>query len=181
MIPKVIQKNASNLTTEELKQIKDAIFREFKVSFNVDDQSKDRLFFLLKNDKDILAMGALWKVEPIIYENKTYVVYGVLNVISNIKGKGYGRQVVSAMRDYLIAHNFSGFGFCMLKNKGFYEKCGFITNTFSTQRFVFKKNGKRITNQDGQIIFYQESSDKLFEKIFSTQEKEISIPTTDLW
>ncbi len=181
MFPKIIQRSGSDLTFDELRQIKVAIFREFKVPFNDDDMSKDRLFFLLKNGEDVLAMGVLWKVEPVIYEDTTHTVYGVLNVVANIKGQGYGKQVISCMKNYIIVHNLTGFGFCMPKNKGFYEKCGFTTNTTSTHRFIYTKDNKRITNQDGQIIFYQESSDKLFENILSSQDKEVSIPTANLW
>lgn len=177
----IILKKGSELTYEELDQIKSAIFREFKVSFRIEDQSPDKLFFLLKEQDKILAMGALWKVKPVIFDGQEYSFLAVLNVVANEKGKGYGRQVVDGMRKYAIKQDKTCFGFCMPKNKGFYEKCGFQIEEKSTQRFVYQKGTERITNQDGQIIFYQESSDYFMKKVLAKPEKEVSIPTENLW
>lgn len=164
-----------------MAQIKEAIFREFKVPFNIDDKSNDRLFFLLKNKDSILAMGALWEVKPVIFNGESFVIYGVLNVVANIKGKGYGKQVVSAMREYLVSRNKTAFGFCMPKNTVFYEKCGFKIETNATKRFVYSKGIERITNQDGQVIFYEDSSDNFMKKVLTNPDKEVSIPTPNLW
>lgn len=178
---KIVLKNGADLTDDELSQIKVAIFREFKVSFKIDDQTRDRLFFLLKHNDVILAMGALWEVKPVIFNGEKFSFFGVLNVVANIKGKGYGKQVVTEMREYIISHNFTGFGFCMPKNTAFYEKCGFTIDTVSTQRFVYTKGTERITNRDGQYIFYQDSSDHFMEKVLASPDKEVSIPTQNLW
>ena len=62
-------------------------------------------------------------------------------IIANEKGKGYGKQVVVAIREYLIACDTTGLGFCFPKNQGFYEKCGLKVDTHSTQRFVYR-NGQ---------------------------------------
>ena len=177
----IILKKSSELTENELAQIKDAIFREFKVPFKIEDQSPDKLFFLLKKQNTILAMGALWEVKPVLFDSEVFSFFGVLNVVANEKGKGYGKQVILAMREYLTKNNKTGFGFCMQKNKGFYGKCGFQIEENSTQRFVYQKGDKRITNQDGQIIFYQESSDNFMKKVLAQPEKEVSIPTEKLW
>lgn len=179
--PQILLKTGSELNYNELSQIKEAIFREFKVAFNLNDHSKDKLFFFLKSEDMILAMGALWKVKPVIFDGKNFVLYGVLNVVANIKGKGYGKKVVTEMRNYLTKDDLTGFGFCMPKICGFYEKCGFSIDTVSTQRFVYKKGTERITNQDGQIIFYQDSSDEFMKKVLSKPENEVSIPTRNLW
>ena len=40
---------------------------------------------------------------------------------------------------------------------------------------------EKITNKDGQIIFYQESSDNFMKKVLAQPEKEVSIPTEKLW
>ncbi|MBI4973215.1 GNAT family N-acetyltransferase [Candidatus Roizmanbacteria bacterium] len=177
----IFLKKGSELSIDELAQIKDAIFREFKVPFQIADQSPDRLFFLLKQENKILSMGALWEVKPVSFEGEEFSFFGVLNVVANEKGKGHGRQVVEAMRKYALAHNKTAFGFCMPKNKGFYAKCGFQIEENSTQRFVYAKGTERITNKDGQIIFYQESSDNFMKKVLAQPEKEVSIPTEKLW
>lgn len=178
---KLVQKPGSELSEDELAQIKEAILREFKVPFNVNDQAKDRLFFLLKDGDKILSMGALWEVKPVIFDGENFTIYGVLNVVANEKSKGYGKRVVTAMREYLVSQDLTGFGFCFPKNKGFYEKCGLKIEENATKRFIYHKGEERITNQDGQVIFYQESSDNFMKKVLSKQDEEVSIPTNNLW
>lgn len=177
----IILKKGTELAEDELTQIKSAIFREFKVPFRIEDQSPDKLFFLLEQENKILAMGALWEVKPVILDGEEFSFLAVLNVMANEKGKGYGKQVVSTMREYLTKNNKTGFGFCMPRTKGFYEKCGFQIEEKSTQRFVYTKGKERITNKDGQIIFYQDSSDNFMKKVLAQPEKEVSIPTENLW
>ena len=177
----IILKKNSQLTRDELAQIKSALFSEFKVPFKIEDQSPDKLFFLLKKENRILSMGALWEVKPVLFDGEEFSFLSVLNVVANEKGKGYGKQVILVMREYLTKNNKTGFGFCMQKNKGFYEKCGFQIEEKSTQRFVYTKGAERITNKDGQIIFYQESSDNFMKKVRALPDKEASIPTDNLW
>jgi len=177
----LVTKSGSELTDNELNQISASLFREFNVPPPTKDYLQDKLFFLLKNGDEILAMGALWEVYPVLFNKETFTMYGFLEVIANIKAKGYGKRVVVAMREHLVARNKTAFGFTMPKNIGFYEKCGFKIETESTQRFVYTKDGERITNQDGQVIFYQDSSDKLMEKILANKDLEVSIPTGGLW
>ena len=68
----------------------------------------------------------------------------------------------------------------MPKVKEFYQKCGFSVAEGITQRFIYRKDNENITNQDGQIIFYQESSDQMIKHILASPEKEILIPTDGL-
>lgn len=177
----IISKNGSELTEDEYSQIRDSLFREFKITLSSKDQLKDKLFFLLKQENKILAMGGLVEVHPVIFDGREYSFNGFVEIISNEKGKGYGKEVVQTMRKYLVAQDKTGLGFCMIKNKGFYEKCGFKIDTTSTPRFVYQKDGKRIINKDGQIIFYQESSDQFMKKVLADPKKEVSIPTENLW
>lgn len=181
MSTKIIIKDGSELTESEIAQIKEAVQREFKVGFNSDDHDSDKLFFLLKNEDEILSMGALWEVKPVIFDGENFTIHAFLNVISNIKSKGYGKQVISTMLDYLKEHNFTGFGFTMLKNTGFYEKCGFDIESGSTQRFVYTKDGERITNQDGQVIFFLDNSDEFMKKVIANPDQQVTIPTDKLW
>lgn len=179
--PELIKKQGSDLTEKELRQINAAIFREFKVPPLSKEALQDRLFFLLKTSDEILAMGVLWEVTPVIYNNETFSILGVLNVVANSKGKGYGKQVVVAMREYAMEKDKTTFGFTMPKNTGFYEKCGFNIETTSIQRFVYRKEKKRVTNQDNQYIFYCDSSDRFMEKVLSSPNIEIQLPTEGLW
>lgn len=133
----MIIKPGSELTENEISQIKEAILREFNVPFNISDQAEDRFFFLLKNEDTIIAMGALWEVKPVVFNEEAFAIYGVLNVVANTKGKGFGKEVVTAMKDYLIKNNLTGIGFCMPKNAGFYKKCGFM---ISCRFLIFTSN-----------------------------------------
>lgn len=176
-----IVKNGLDLNLEEELQIKESLFTEFKVNLPNDQKLSKTLFFLLKEESKILSIGGLLKTEPVFYNDKKFTAYGIVNVISNVKGKGYGKKVVTKMREYLISNNLTGIGFCHPKNQGFYKKCGFIFTTNSTQRFVYLKGTERITNQDGQIIFYEDSSDNFMKKVLLDPEKEVLIPSADLW
>lgn len=178
---KIAIKPGTELKNEELNQINASLFREFRVSPLSKDDLKERLFFLLMKKDNIIAMGALLKVEPVFFNDEKFTFFAFVNVVANKKGKGYGKQVVSTMRGYPINNDLSGFGFCMPKVQRFYEKCGFIINTQSTKRFIYMKEEESITNQDGQVIFYQDSSDKFMEKILANPSKEVFIPTQNLW
>jgi predicted N-acetyltransferase YhbS len=176
---KIIQKQSSDLNDLEYSQISTALNREFNVPLPSKEKMRPKLFFLLKEEEQILAMGALRKIHA-VFDNTNYSLYGFLHIVSNHKGKGYGRQLVVAMKNYLIENNCSGIGFCMLKNKGFYEKCGFNFVT-TTEHFVCQKGSERITNQDGQIIFYHDGSDHFMQNVLSKPMLDILLPDVDLW
>lgn len=181
MSAQIVIKTVYELTEHEVFQINEALFREFKVPFTVDDETKTLQFFLLKQQDVIVALGALQEVRPVIFNGENFVIYAVLHVVSNMKGKGFGKQVVVAMNDYLSSRNKTILGFCMPRNAGFYEKCGFTIDTTSTQRFVYTTGNKRITNQDGQCIFYKDSTDEFMKKVLANPTIEVSIPTQNLW
>ncbi|MBI4097457.1 MAG: GNAT family N-acetyltransferase [Candidatus Levybacteria bacterium] len=177
----IVIKPGVDLSSDELNQIKEALFREFKYLLPPRNQLGNRLFFLLIDKAKILSMGALKKVKPVIFNGEEFSLLGFVSVVANEKGKGYGKQVVMAMRDYLTSNNISGIGFTMPKNRGFYEKCGFSIEVSSTQRFVYKKGNENITNQDGQVIFYLDSSDRFMEKVLANPSETAFIPTDKLW
>lgn len=179
--PRIVLRNSSELSDDELTQMKEAIFREFKVPFRIQDNPQDTLYFFLKQQNAILAMGALGEVTPVIFNGDEFTFLGVLNVVANEKGKGYGKQVVTAMRESITTQDRTGLGFCFPSNKGFYEKCGFKIEANSTQRFVYRKGIERIINQDGQIIFYQDCSDDFMKKVLANPGKVVTIPTQGLW
>ncbi len=180
VVPELLIKKESKLEPSETKQMVDALFREFKLP--TDPQTfNDKLFFLYKSGEEVLAMGGLWEVKPFVVDGREYVIHGVVEVISNVKGNGYGKVVVSAIRDYMIQNNLNGFGFCMSRVKGFYQKCGFSIAEDISQRFIYRTKEKDITNQNGQIIFYQDGPDKFMKYVLANSEKEILIPTDGLW
>lgn len=176
----MIKKLGSELTSDEVSQINEASLRDFKTQFKIED-AKGKLYFLLIEGEKLIAFGALGEVKSVVFNGENFSIYGVYNVISNAKGKGFGKQVVVEITDYLSSNNLTGLGFCMPHNAGFYKNCGFNIEADSTQRFVYTKDGKSITNLDGQVIFYQDGSDKFMEKVLKNPQEEVSLPTDNLW
>lgn len=181
MKQQIIQKRGTELSGEELQQINDAIYREFKAQSLSLEHLQRKIFFLLKKNEAILAMGAVMKVAPVKFDQAVFTIYGVLNIIANEKGQGYGKAVVTAIKKYLLENDMTGIGFCMLKNKPFYEKCGFAVAEHATHQFVHKSDNGEIRNEDGQIIFYVDSSDQFMKKVLSQPNKEVILPTSGLW
>ncbi len=178
---KIILRRSVDLRQDELEQIKHALFREFKVSLPANKQFAERLFFLLKSKERIDAMGALLKITPVFFDEEEFTIYAFVNVISNQQGKGYGKRVVTAMRNYVIGKKLTAIGFCFPRFSGFYEKCGLKIETGATPRFICIKDGKRTINQDGQIIFYQDGKDRFMEKVLLNPGKEVFLPTDEIW
>lgn len=174
-------KNGLELSGSERKQIQYSLLREFNVPFPTREQLTNKTFFLLKEGNEILSMGAMLLTYPVVFKNQNFKIYGFVNIISNIKSKGYGKTVVAMMKKFLSDKNASGIGFCKPSNQGFYERCGLTIDTTSTQRFVYLKGDKRITNQDGQYIFYQDSTDNFMNKVIADRTSDVYIPFADLW
>lgn len=178
MTEEVIIKQGSTLSNEELNQINDSLNREFTFSSQPREFLKDRLFFLLKDKDRIIAFCALADVKPVIFNNEEFSLKGVVHVVSNIKGKGYGRKVIISMMEYLRLEGVTGIGFTHTKNKGFYEKCGCVFPSAHTDRFVAKTGEK---NEDGQIIFYIDGKDYFMEKVLANPNENIILPRANLW
>jgi hypothetical protein len=127
-------------------------------------------FFFVKDGKEIAAFGALRDV-AINYLGKKYKILGICNIISVVKGKGYGQILISSMITYLKKTGKTGLGFCGHKNSEFYRKAGLDVKKSFTWRFA-SKNPKTSEIKfdsgdcDGICI---EGKDKLIEKVFSTK------------
>lgn len=177
----LIIKNGLEFTQDEQNQVKDSLYKEFKVQLPSEKQLSETTFFLLTKNNKIYSMGGLLKTEPVIFDNSEFCVYGFVNITANIKGKGYGKIVVLKMMEFLKVQDATGIGFCNPKNAKFYEKCGLVVNSTITSRFVYLNGSKRITNQDGQYFFYQESSDNFIQQVLIKSTKDVFIPAANLW
>lgn len=178
---KLVVKNAEDLTQDQLNQINRASLREFQTTLPSKQKLAGRLFFLLLRGKKVLAMGQLLPIEPVRFNQKSFSILGIGGIIANEKGKGYGKQIVTAIRNYLIAKDKIGVGFCMPRNRGFYEKCGFDIDTTSVQRFVYYKGDNEITDQQGQFIFYHDASSLFMSKVLSTSDRKVVLPIPPTW
>jgi len=178
---KLLIKIGTKLSRHEIKEINQAKAREFKVPPLQQKDLKDSLFFLLLGDKKILAVGELISVRPINFNGETFFILGIGGVLANEKRKGYGRQIMTAIKDYLITKNKTGVGFCRLQNKGFYEKCGFNVDETSIKRFIFQQESQKITNSGDHCVLYLDVSDHFMQKVLSCHDKEVILPRPPDW
>src|SRR3989338_4290535 len=114
----LLTKKGSELTKKEINEINFAKAREFKLSKMSDFQVKNSLFFLLKDkNENLLAMGQLISISLIRFMHETFSVLGIGGIVSNIKGKCYGKMIMTAIKNYLIKNQKIGVGFCGKHNK----------------------------------------------------------------
>ena len=177
----LVKKPGLELREGEMRQMNASLEKEFGVPPMAKEDMEPTFFFLLKQHEEIVAFGGLRKTYPVIFDGQTYTIYGFVEVISNRKGEGYGKQVITTMRHYLLENDFTGFGFCMPRVQEFYRKCGFTIEEQSTQRFVYQKGEEKITNQDGQHIFYLHSSDKFMQNVLAKPTLPVFFPNDTLW
>ena len=178
---KLVVKNAEDLTEDQFNQINRASLREFQTALPSREILTGRLFFLLLLGKEVLAIGQLLPIEPVHYNHASFSILGIGGIIAKEKGRGYGKQIMIAIRNYLIAKDKTGVGFCMPRNREFYEKCGLDVDTASVQRFVYRKGNNEITDQEGQFIFYHDASDHFMSKVISSSDKKVILPTPPTW
>jgi hypothetical protein len=172
----------NELTYHHYTQLNESSQREFHVRLPAKPELNDRLYFLLvvTETEKILASGHLKPIHPMIFNHETFSFLNIGGIIANEKGKGYGKQIMMAIREYLISCDRTGLGFCFPNNQGFYEKCGLKVDTISTKRFVYRNGGERRT-AEGQYILYQDSSDRFMEKFLSNVEQEVFVPDPTIW
>lgn len=178
---KIFIKKGIELTDREIDGINTAKVREFKVPPMSKEQKEKALLFLLKEGERILALGELIPIGPIRFNNENFSVLGIGGIIANEKRKGYGREIIIAIKDYLIAGDKTGVGSCGLHNKIFYEKCGLGVNCSSLRRFVYKKNGKKIINDSDDCVIYQDGPDGFMGKVLSSPDQEVFLERPFDW
>jgi len=178
---KIYIKKGIELSKDEIEEINRAKAREFKIPPMPEEQKIKTLFFLLKEKERLLAMGELIPLEPIEFNRETFFILGIGGIVANEKGKGYGRQIISAIRTYLREHDKTGVGSCGWHNQGFYEKCGLGVDLHSLKRFVFQDKGKKIINIADDCVIYQDGSDRFMEKVLSTPNKEVLLKRPFNW
>jgi GNAT superfamily N-acetyltransferase len=163
-------------------QLNEASQREFRLRLPARPQMRDRLYFLLveTETEKLLASGYLKLISPVICNQQTFSFLNIGGIIANEKGQGYGKQLMRAIVDYLIAHDTIGLGFCFPRNQGFYEKCGLTVETSSTHRFIYR-NGEERRTAEGQFLLYQDRSDHFLEQVLAQGEHEVWVPDPTIW
>jgi hypothetical protein len=178
---KLVIKSGTKLSPHEISQINQAKAKEFKAPPLQPRALKTAQFFLLLDDDTILALGELIPVEPVKFSGETFSILGVGGILASEKGKGYGKKIMAVIKDYLVTKNKTGVGFCALRNKGFYEKCGFNIDTTSIKRFVFQKGNKKTTNSEDGCLLYLDSSDHFMKKVLLNPDKKVILPRPPDW
>ena len=163
-------------------QVNEASQREFGVRLPARSEIDDRLYFLLveAESKKLLASGYLKPIAPVICNQETFSFLNIGGIIANEKGKGYGKRLMSGVRNHLIAHDTIGLGFCFPHNQGFYEKCGLTVETRSTHRFIYRNGEERLT-AEGQFLLYQDRSDHFLGHVLTQGEHEVFVPDPTIW
>src|SRR5579859_446743 len=166
----------NELDDQRYTQLNEASQREFRLRLPAKPEMHDRLYFLLveteTETEKLLASGYLKPIAPVICNQETFSFLNIGGIVANEKGKGYGKRLVSAIRDHLIAHDTIGLGFCVPHNQGFYEKCGLTVETKSTHRFIYRKGSERLI-AEGQFLLYQDRSDHFLEHVLAQREYEV--------
>lgn len=178
----LLTRMGNELTDHDYAQLNEASQREFRLRLPAKPELSNRQYFLLieEETEKLLASGYLKPVSPVICNQKTFSFLAIGDIIAEEKGKGYGKQVVGAISEHLIALDAIGLGFCSPNNTGFYEKCGLSVETQSTHRFVYRDGEKRLT-AEGQFILYQDSSDHVLEHVLAEREHEVFVPDPTIW
>ncbi len=167
-------KKGKDLTSKELIFLAKETQRVFYGGNNFNKElvrlkrEKNSFFFLLKFNKNILSFGFL-KPTKIKYLNKNYNIFGIRNVISIKKKKGYGSLLMKEMISFLNKKEKTGIGFTGSNVSKFYKKIGFLTKKGLRNR-MFPNYGK----DKGEIAnwgFYVEGKDKFITKIIKTKLK----------
>ena len=167
---KVKIKKGRNLTKTELSLLVKEMGKNFeedpKKSLNKLKNEKDSLFFLLKNEKNILCFGFL-RPERIVHLNKKYNFFGIRNVISVKKKKGYGKKLMKKIIEFLNKNKKTGIGFTGSRVAKFYKKSGFKTRRGLRKRFFpsFCKGDNKIENWG----FYIEGEDKFISNLIKSK------------
>jgi len=173
----------NELADHQHAQLNEASLREFNICLPATADLSDRLYFLLIEPETeiILASGYLKAIHPVLFNHETFSFLNIGGIIANEKGKGYGKLIMIAIKEYLTSSDKTGLGFCFPKNQGFYEKCGFQVDPNSTKRFIYLNGDERVTADEGQYILYQDSSDPFMKKVLSNTDQEVYVPDPTIW
>lgn len=181
---KILFKNVSELTDKEITEVNEACTREFHEPFtkSVKNEASSRQLFLLKDkSENIVSMGQLILIEPVRFMGQTYSILGVGGIVSNVKGKGYGKKIMATIKQYLMENHKTGIGFCGKHNRLFYEKCGFSVDPDLIHRFVYYTGNKKVVNHNDDCLVYFDSNGSFMKKIFADSSEEILLPRPPDW
>lgn len=126
---------------------------------------EERTFFLVKDVKGELLSFATLKSIKIYIQQKEYEIWGIQAVISVVQGKGYGKELIKFINEFVIKSGITMVGFCEKNNTEFYKKCGCDIFPDGCKYFVYvNNNGERYTDDPGDV-FYTNGAEEFMDKV----------------
>lgn len=177
----IISTKSKNLTSKEISFMNNARLKEYgkgsKVDFKEEDAEGE--FIFVKNHDKIKAFGMMKPVK-IILDKKKYEILGIGRGMALEKGNGWGKMLNNARILMLKKLGKTGIAFTGRHNVGFFEKAGYKIKKNGIRKFLYKdkKTGKLISDNDGDMIYY-EGKDKFITKLLKSKNK--CIMDTDFW
>ncbi|MCW8965181.1 MAG: hypothetical protein OQK82_00630 [Candidatus Pacearchaeota archaeon] len=131
------------------------------------DYEPNTLWFFVRDEKRVVSVGGLRPVK-IKYLGRSYYILGICSIISLVKGKDYGRILISTMIHYFNKTGKSALGFT--GKTEFFEKVGLGVKKNFICKFVYvnPKTKKKTYDSDGDGIFYN-GKDNFIEKIIDAK------------
>lgn len=171
---KTMVKKGNEISKNQLKNLAKESARvfydktEFKEELEKLQKEKSSLFFILKENKKLLAFGFL-KPTKIKLKNKDYKILGIRNIIAIEQGKGYGSILMRKIIDYGREKEITILGFTGSRVSKFYKKLGFNIKSKLRNRFFPNYNG--IAHWG----FYLEGKDKFISRVLESKIKPIML------
>ncbi len=165
-----IIKKGSELSPEELEVMNRERKKVFDSQIEWNEITKEHffndLFFVIKNSENtIVSFGRLIDI-TVFVEQTPYMILGIGSIVSVTWKKGYGKELMSSMKKYILEKGKTAVGFCGEQKSEFYRKCGFEIISQGVKNFVYvDKKGKR--NFDEGDVVYLSGKDGLVEKILN--------------
>ncbi len=173
----LVVKRGKNLSIRQIQKWNKTRLEDWKEESPLNLKNRenyaDDIFFILYNkNKEVLSSGRLKPVK-IKFMGKEYNILGGSDLISEIKGKGYGKRVKKAQMRYSRLKNKTMIGFCSKENSPFYKKCGLKIAKDMVNRFVCLKQKEE--NEDDDVTFL-EGKDKFLTKFLKNPNEKVIIP-----
>lgn len=154
-----------DLTSAQKKIINDARIAQWGAGEKKDFSKyyePETVWFFLKDNGKVVALSGLRPIK-LEYLGKKYSIGGICSFISLVRMKGYGKILVSFMKNYSYKTGKTILGFT-LKTE-FFGKAGLETEKGFIKRFIYvKPNGEKVYDNEGDGIYY-EGKDKIISKI----------------
>jgi hypothetical protein len=174
---KIVIKKGKELSKESLKKWNKTRIADWGENkpLNLTNRKKygDDIFFILySKNNEVLSSGRLRHVE-IKFLGKDYDILGSADLISEVKGKGYGKKVKIAQVKYAKNKKKTMIGFCAASNIGFYKKCGLKIKENLGKRFVYPNS--TIKQDSDTNVLYISGKDNLMNEILSHPKEKVKI------